>query len=241
MAARGETYNYERFRMSNYELGYFPGPKAGEVASYDYTFTDLDGREVRLSDYRGKWLVIESGSLTCPMYVKNVRPFDRLKDRFPDVEWLVVYVREAHPGEKARPAQTIGEKVAYARRNRDDYREGRKIVVDDVRGTWHHDWGLLPNMVYVINPQGQVVYRADWSFADNVGRVLENRERIDRNEHIVIMGAAPWITIPVTLKGGWIALWDILKVFPKIYYEHFKLDIRTWLARRRQSRTAAVE
>ena len=32
-AARGETYNYDRFRMSNYELGYFPGPKAGETAN----------------------------------------------------------------------------------------------------------------------------------------------------------------------------------------------------------------
>jgi hypothetical protein len=240
-AARGETYNYERFRMTNYELGYFPGPKAGENASYDYSFTDLDGREVKLSDYRGKWLVIESGSLTCPMYVKNVRPFDALKDKYPDVEWLVVYVREAHPGEKARPAQTIDDKIAYAKRNRDDYRETRKIVVDSVDGKWHHDWGLLPNMVYVIDPEGQVIYRADWSFAYNVDRVLQHRDRIDHEEHVVIMGAAPWITIPVTLKGGWIALWDILKVFPKIYYEHFKLDIQTWLAKRRNKTTAAAE
>jgi len=28
--ARDDTYNYPRFKMSNYELGYFPGPKAGE-------------------------------------------------------------------------------------------------------------------------------------------------------------------------------------------------------------------
>ena len=46
--ARGETYNYPRFKMSNYELGYFPGPKAGETVNYDYTFTDLDGNEVKL-------------------------------------------------------------------------------------------------------------------------------------------------------------------------------------------------
>ena len=75
MSARDETYNYPRFKMSNYELGYFPGPKAGEVIDYDYKLTDLDGNEVELSDYKGKWLVIESGSLTCPMYVKNVKPF----------------------------------------------------------------------------------------------------------------------------------------------------------------------
>ena len=41
--------------------------KAGEDVNYDYTLTDLDGNEVSLADYKGKWLVIESGSLTCPM------------------------------------------------------------------------------------------------------------------------------------------------------------------------------
>ena len=231
--AKDETYNYPRFKMSNYELGYFPGPKAGENASYDYTFTDLDGNEVKLSDYKGKWLVIESGSLTCPMYVKNVKPFEKVREKHPDVEWLVVYVREAHPGEKAGQAKSMEEKIAYAKRNRDDYKEDRKIAVDSVDGKWHHDWGLLPNTVYVINPEGKVIYRADWSFPKNVDRVLQNRDEINDNEHIVIIGAAPWITIPVTLKGGWIALYDILKVFPKVYYEHFKLDIQTWLNKRK--------
>ena len=88
-------------------------------------------------------------------------------------------------------------------------------------------------MVYVINPEGTVIYRADWSFANNVDRVLKNRDDIITNEHIVIIGAAPWITIPVTLKGGWIALYDILIIFPKVYYEHLKLDIQTWLGRRK--------
>lgn len=234
MVAKGETYSYTRFKPSNFELGAFPGPKAGDVVDYGYTFTDLDGNEVRLSDYSGRWLVIETGSLTCPMYVKNVRPFADLRHKHPDVDWLVVYVREAHPGERLAPAQTIDEKIDYARRTRDDYGETRKIVVDSVDGRWHHDWGLLPNFVYVIGPDGRVVYRADWSFADKVDRVLQNRDRIVRDEHVVIWGAAPWITFPVTFKGGWLAVWDILKVFPRIYYEHFKLDIQTWLRKRRE-------
>ena len=49
--ARGETYNYTRFKMSNYELGYFPGPKAGEQVDYGYTLTDLSGNVVNLEDY----------------------------------------------------------------------------------------------------------------------------------------------------------------------------------------------
>ena len=234
--AKNETYLYSRFKMSVYELGYFPGPKAGESVNYDYALTDLEGNEVSLTDYKGKWLVIESGSRTCPMYVKNVDKFSELKDKYTDVEWLMVYVREAHPGEKAGQAKTIEEKIAYAKQNKEEYNEKRKIVVESVDGKWHHEWGLLPNTVYVINPNGQVVYRADWSFAKNVDRVLQNRDKIDKNEHIAIIGAAPWITIPVTLKGGWLALFDILIIFPKVYYEHFKLDIITWWNNRKAQR-----
>ena len=238
--ARGETYNYTRFKMSNYELGYFPGPKAGEQVDYGYTLTDLSGNVVNLEDYKGKWLVIESGSLTCPMYVKNVKPFAKLKDKYPDVEWLVVYVREAHPGEKARPATSIDEKIGYATRTRDDYKEARPIAVDTVDGKWHHDWGLLPNTVYVINPEGKVIYRADWSFPNRVDLVLQNRDEVDPNEHIAIIGAAPWITIPVTLKGGWVALYDILIIFPKVYYEHIKLDLQVWWAKRKARKQGAT-
>ena len=49
--ARGDTYNYPRFKMSNYELGYFPGPKVGEQVCRNRTLTELDGYEVCLEDY----------------------------------------------------------------------------------------------------------------------------------------------------------------------------------------------
>lgn len=237
--ARGETYNYARFRMSNYELGHFPGPRAGEAADLDYTFTDLDGREVRLADFRGRWLVLESGSLTCPMYVKNVPRFADLAAKFPDVEWLVIYVREAHPGSKIAPSHELASKIDHARRTREEYRETRRILVDSPDGKWHHDWGLLPNMVYVIDPQGRVIYRADWSFARNVERVLNNRSGIDSREHLMIWGAPPHITIGVTLKAGWDAVYDIVIEIPRLFYRHLKADFESWRARRRLQATPA--
>ena len=39
------------------------------------------------------------------------------------------------------------------------------------------------------------------------------------------MGAAPWIFIPVTFKGGWNALWDLVIATPMILWAHFKVDI----------------
>ena len=226
MVAIHETYKYERFHPTNYEPGSFPGPIAGEEVSYDYTFTDLAGESVSLADFEDRWLVVESGSLTCPMYVKNVKPFAELQEHHPDVEWLVVYVREAHPGEKLKQADSIEEKMAYAARTRDEYHESRRIVIDDLAGTWHHDWGLWPNTVWVINPDGTLIYRADWSMTDKVAEVLAKRDEIHAEDHVTHLGAPLRITVPVSFKGGWIALWDLVRAAPKAYFRYGKQKLQ---------------
>ena len=96
------TYNYQRYKMSEYDLGAFPGSKAGELAE-DFTIQDQNGSEVSLENYRGKWVVLETGSITCAMYVKNIPGIKRLQIKYPDVEFLLVYVREAHPGSRLGP------------------------------------------------------------------------------------------------------------------------------------------
>jgi len=64
-------YNRPRFTVMQYDWDVFKGPRAGEAA-IDFPFTDLAGNAVKLSDFRGKWLVIETGSATCSMYTKNI-------------------------------------------------------------------------------------------------------------------------------------------------------------------------
>ena len=59
-------YNYKRFRPSNYDYGNFAGPKPGEEI-LDFTLRSLDGKEAKLTDFKGQWVVLETGSLTCPM------------------------------------------------------------------------------------------------------------------------------------------------------------------------------
>lgn len=217
-------YNYARYRMSNYDLSKFDGPKAGEQM-LDFRLTTLDGREVSLSDYKGKWLVLETGSLTCPMFVKNINPLRDVKAKHPDVEFLVIYVREAHPGARRGPTQDMEQKIALAREMQSAFGEHREILVDSVDGDMHQAYGALPNMVYVVSPEGKVIYRCDWSFAKRIDAVLQNRETLHTEEHVRIVGAAPWITVPVTLKGGWDALWDLAKAMPFIFWAHLKQDI----------------
>ena len=222
----GKTeYNYKRYKMSEYDLGAFPGSKAGELAE-NFTVYDQNGKPVSLYDFRGKWVVLETGSITCAMYVKNIPGIKELQVKYPDVEFLLVYVREAHPGSRLGPHQSNGQKIERAEKLRQFYDEPRKILIDDLQGRMHKAYGELPNMVYIIDPDGRIIYRSDWAFPKRIDKILQNRDKINTNEHVQIITAAPWIMIPVVLRGGWDALWDISIALPTIIVAHLKADFQ---------------
>ena len=199
----------------------------------DFTLREMDGTEVRLSDLKGKWVVLETGSYTCPMYTSNVNSMNALKEKFPDVEFIVVYVREAHPGSRIAPHATQDEKMEFAQRTKDaSPKETRRFLVDDVEGTMHRAYGAFPNLVYVINPEGRIVYRLDWSTAKHVEAVLRNRDKINQEDHRMIWSAPPWIMVPVCLRGGWNAVWDLAIETPTIMWVHLKTDIAKLFGRR---------
>jgi hypothetical protein len=192
----------------------------------DFTLTTLAGGTVGLADYRGKWVVIETGSITCSMYVKNIGGIRGLQDKYPDVVFLLVYVREAHPGSRLRPPRDQNEKLVLGRRLKEIHGEPRDVLVDSLDGDMHRRYGALPNMVYVVDPEGRVAYRCDWAFPGNIERVLDNRPNIDKQEHVQIITAAPWIMVPVVLRGGWDALWDLLVALPALTWAHLVADWR---------------
>jgi hypothetical protein len=67
------------------------------------------------------------------------------------------------------------EKLASARRLRDELGITRPILVDDVEGTVHRDYGLLPNMSRVLDRGGSILYKAMWALAAHIGDFLEAR------------------------------------------------------------------
>jgi len=100
-----KNYNYRSFDREQLrkELNgkQMNGPKAGEEAP-DFDLPSLEGEKVRLSDYAGeKNVVLTFGSATCPMTAGSIRGLNRLYEQYADeeVQFLFVYVREAHPGE----------------------------------------------------------------------------------------------------------------------------------------------
>lgn len=99
-------YRYDKFKPFQYDFSKFEGSKAGEAAM-DLVATKLNGETVKLSDFFGSWIVLETGSITCPIYEAKVEPMNRLARKFTDVTFLVLYVREVHPGENIPQHQSF--------------------------------------------------------------------------------------------------------------------------------------
>ena len=220
------VYNQARFRLSDYDLTRFPGPGPGERAP-DFELTLLDGSPMYLSSFRGRWLVIETASVSCMMYARNVDNISQLRKKYPDVDWLVVYVREAHPG-RSRPAHAdMAQKIALAGALNEDYGESRTVAVDSLSGDLHRALGSLPNMVYVLNPEGEIVYRCDWLSAPELGQVLSQRPAIETNQHTLtddLHYPSVWLTIRILWRSGIAALWDFLRAAPHLTPTHRDAD-----------------
>lgn len=61
-----------------------PGQAAEAVKSVPFVFTDLDGRTVRLTDYRGKWVLVNIWAPWCPLCKLLVPTLNSLNQR-PDL------------------------------------------------------------------------------------------------------------------------------------------------------------
>lgn len=95
---------------------------------------------------------------------------------------MFIYTREAHPGENVPCHDSFERKLTCAKLLREEAGIGRDILVDDLDGTVHRAYGLMPNMTWVIGRGGRVAYKADWTSAANVEAFLE-RFLAARAEH----------------------------------------------------------
>jgi len=97
------------------------------------------------------------------------------------IAFIFLYAREAHPGENFPAHRTMEQKLAHARAFQKQFNVERPILVDDLIGTGHKLYGMLPNMTYLIGRGGKVLFRADWcdppTIKTAVDYVLASRAR----------------------------------------------------------------
>jgi len=84
-----------------------------------------------------------------------------------------VYVREAHPGENYPAHTSLEQKLRHAGAFRDLMSVQRPILVDDMEGTGHHLYGALPNMTYIVNRAGTIIFRSDWTDPPTIQAALD--------------------------------------------------------------------
>ncbi len=101
---------------------------------------------------------------------------DELQKQFEDVMFILLYTREAHPGEHFEAHDSLEAKLERARTFAAKYDVERTVLVDDVEGTAHRKYGGMPNSVHIVNPDGVVVMRGDWNNVWTVTEVLKNRD-----------------------------------------------------------------
>jgi thiol-disulfide isomerase/thioredoxin len=149
------------------------GPALNEEAP-DFALKTSDGkRTVRLSDLRGKPVVLMFGNFSCGPFRSQVPPVEALKTRYGDrVEFVGVYVREAHPtdgwrmasndkvGVSVKQPRTLAQREEVAGQCVKTLKVTMPLLVDDVDDRVGHAYSGMPARLYLIDPDGKVAYKA---------------------------------------------------------------------------------
>jgi hypothetical protein len=93
---------------------------------------------------------------------------------------LTIYVREPHPGENYPAHSSWEQKLRFAKDCREQDGIQNPLLVDDLDGTVHCRYGSLPNMIYIIDKNGAVAYKAMWTDHQEIAAVLANLALTDR-------------------------------------------------------------
>jgi len=190
-------YNYTAFKRSQladmFERQFGNAPEPGDRAP-EFELRTIEGDRVRLRDYRGETnVVLVFGSATCPLTASSIHGLQHLYEDFrdEDVEFLFVYVREAHPGDQLPAHRTMAEKVAAAELFRDEEELELPLLVDDLSGKVHRKYSGQANPAFLIDKSGRVAYR---QLALNPGELHDAlKELLERQsergaDHAVVHG-----------------------------------------------------
>lgn len=214
------SYNYEKFSASEYELSVFRGPKLGAKAP-DAKVETLDGASKQLLTFDGDFLVVELGSVTCPLFQSRRGTMADLVKRHPNSSFAILYIREAHPGAQIPQHQNMADKLVCARLVAEAADEGREVLVDDIEGTAHQAYGSYPNAVFIINKNGCVLFRSDWNDAAATGRalaLLEAGKPAKVNSYF--KPPKPPVAIATLRRNGKGAAIDFFKSLPVLFWQN---------------------
>ena len=216
-------YNYGKFANKEYNLVYSSGIKSGEQI-INFSFLTLNGQTKAIQDFLDKPIILETGSLSCGMFAGQGKAMNRLAKENNDFNFLLLYVREAHPGKLINAHNTIKEKCELANRlQTEDNIENRTIIIDDINGTVHKMLGALPNMVFIINTNGQIIFKEEWNNVIHLQKAIKEFKATQKPMQQK-WAMLPFPNIPLEYKifkrTGWDAGLDFIVALPKLIFLH---------------------
>jgi len=215
-----KSYNYDAFSSNTYNLDTFSGPKVGSKASNFSLFT-LNNTKVDLLDFSGDYLVLELGSITCPLFQGRREGMSDLVEKYPNISFSVLYVREAHPGYNIPSHKTINDKLTRASELKNEDGEKRKILIDDIDGEAHDGYGGYPNAIFIINKNNCVVFRSDWNSVPATKVALNKLLRGEpANIKSYFLPVKPTVAIRTLKRSGKGATQDFLRSLPNLIWKN---------------------
>jgi hypothetical protein len=141
-----------------------------------------------------------------------------------DIEFITLYVREAHPGDRYPQPGNFREKLINARVYKERDRIPWQIAVDSVDGMFHRSLDDKANAAYLIDIDGNVAFRSLWSndyetLQNALSKVLQKkRGSIGQSEKEVIpmMRGVGELYDTLNFAGGY-AKRDMLYQIPPMY------------------------
>lgn len=139
-----------------------------------------------------------------------------------EIDFLTVYVREAHPGDRYPQPHDLARKIEHARAYRDRDSIPWPIAVDDIDGTLHRALDGKPNAAYVMNTDGLIAQRVLWSndargVRGAIRAVLEAAPYGQREARMSALLRGVRMMQPTLEAAGPVALRDLRREAPPVY------------------------
>ncbi len=160
-------YRYKRFttRLLLRDLR-FSKEAAGPGDSFpSFELLTTNGDRLVNNDVFGhKPVLLIFGSMTCPMTASAAPSVQELYDEFGDrIDFIMLYVREAHPGEHFAQSETMEEKLEHAQALEESYDIQWTVAADNIDGDLHRALDPKPNAAFLMNSEGIILFRSLWA------------------------------------------------------------------------------
>jgi len=160
-------YRYKRFTMGLlFRDLRFAGNAAGPGDSLpSFEIITTDGNRLVNSDiFNDRPVLFIFGSMTCPMTASSAPSLHNLYDEFGvRLRFIMLYVREAHPGENYSQSESMDDKIESARALKEFYGIPWTVAADNVDGDLHRALDPKPNAAYLMNSNGEILFRSLWA------------------------------------------------------------------------------